>query len=468
MSAAERHTAQSGHVPRRGAWPRAVLAAGWFVLHVGLALAMHRYALVATGHALLTYLAGLVVVAGRRPQRVVHVAAYIVGAEVLWRMTGAAVFWEFGKYATASLFLLAACRIPSRGRALLLSALYFALLLPSIWVTMSTLDSSVVVGEISFNLSGPFLLAVSCVLFANLRPGSVDLRVTAAAMLGPIAGIATLTSYTLLSTQIVFGRGSNFESSGGFGPNQVSSALGLGAVAAVAVGMAAKSKLSVRVSMLGFGLTLISLSALTFSRGGLYTALASCFVGGLALASDRRARLRLLLASVLFVGLAGYWVLPRLISYTQGALGARLASTDPTRRDQLARGDLEAWREHPLLGTGPGGSQRYHEESITAHTEYSRLLAEHGVFGLAALAVLVLLGVDAFRRARSRERRAIVLALFTWSLLFMIHAAMRLAAPAFLFGMAFFFGTDATVMRRAPRSLLDRAASPLAARTRPV
>jgi O-antigen ligase len=327
-------------------------------------------------------------------------------------------------------------------------------------VTISTFDTPVAIGEISFNLSGPFLLAVSCMLFANLPPGSINLAATASVLLGPIVSIATLTSSGLLSTEIVFGTGSNVLSSGGFGPNQVSSALGLGAVAAVALAMGNKSKLAARVAMLSLGLVLLSLSALTFSRGGLYTALAACFLGGLALAADRRARLRIVVVSGLFVALGGYWILPKLVSYTQGALGARLESTNTTGRDELFRGDLEAWREHPLLGTGPGGSQRYHERSVTTHTEYSRLVAEHGVFGLGALAVLIVLVIDVVRRTRSRERRAVVLALFTWSLLFMMHAAMRVAAPAFLFGMAFYFGAEVSVMRRSQRRPLDLYASP--------
>ena len=444
----------------------ALLGVAWIVFHIGLALAMRRSATVATAHAGLTYLVGLWIVAGRRPQRVVQVGAYVIGAEVLWRMTGASVFWEFGKYATASLFLLAACRIPGR-RTLLLPALYFGLLLPSIWMTVEGLSPSTAVGEISFNLSGPFLLAVSYILFANLRPGSVALRLMGMVMLGPLMSIATLTMSGLLTTQIIFGTTSNLGSSGGFGPNQVSSVLGLGSVVAVAVAMSGRWRLPARVAMFGLGVLFLSLSALTFSRGGLYTALAALFSGGLALAADRRARLRVLLAGAVFVGVGGYWVLPKLVSYTQGALGARLASTDPTGRDQLFRGDLAAWKDHPFLGTGPGGSQRYHERSVTTHTEYSRLLAEHGVFGLAAFGVLAALALDAYRRARSRQGRAIVVTLLCWSLLFMAHAATRVAAPAFLFGMAALGSADAAARRGSRRDVVSQPAASGTARTVP-
>src|SRR2546430_7771451 len=45
-----------------------------------------------------------------RIDRVVYAAAYIAGSEVLWRMCGAAVFWESGKYAVILIFAIALAR----------------------------------------------------------------------------------------------------------------------------------------------------------------------------------------------------------------------------------------------------------------------------------------------------------------------------------------------------------------------
>ena len=51
--------------------------------------------------------------------------------------------------------------------------------------------------------------------------------------------------------------------------------------------------------------------------------------------------------------------------------------------------DLELWARNPILGVGPGmaawGREEILDARISAHTEFSRLLAEHGLFGAAAL-----------------------------------------------------------------------------------
>src|SRR6186997_2370656 len=75
----------------------------WFIIfsvsHIPLALLIYRSTMIATVHALTTFAVGLwwSMSGSRNVPRVVYTAAYIVGAEVLWRMTGATVFWEFGK-----------------------------------------------------------------------------------------------------------------------------------------------------------------------------------------------------------------------------------------------------------------------------------------------------------------------------------------------------------------------------------
>jgi O-antigen ligase len=71
-----------------------------------------------------------------------------------------------------------------------------------------------------------------------------------------------------------------------------------------------------------------------------------------------------------------------------------------------------------------------------AHTEYTRMLAEHGMFGLLAMLVLFAIAIRTFQRARALEARAFVGALFVWSALFMLINAMRLVAPAFVAGLA--------------------------------
>src|SRR6185295_18088016 len=63
-------------------------------------------------------------------ERVAFVIAYLVGAEVLWRMAHVPVFWEFGKYGSAMIAITALVR---RGHVSIpkLPLTYFALLIPA-------------------------------------------------------------------------------------------------------------------------------------------------------------------------------------------------------------------------------------------------------------------------------------------------------------------------------------------------
>ena len=255
-------------------------------------------------------------------------------------------------------------------------------------------------------------------------------------MLAPTISVAMLVGWrTYFLASATFGQGSNFESSGGFGPNQVSAALGLGAM--VALGCAAEGGQVLLSRMLFFAIALLlwAQSALTFSRGGLYGSLLACIIAGICMLGQRRHRRRAAVAGVLVVGGAWY-LLHRLETFTSGALGRRLESTDPTLRDQLVVTDLQVWMKNFVWGLGPGGSSAYHVEGTAAHTEYTRLLAEHGALGLVALCLLALIVLQRYKAAWPRDRRALAAALLTWSLLFMMHSATRIAAPTFLIGAA--------------------------------
>jgi len=55
---------------------------------------------------------------------------------------------------------------------------------------------------------------------------------------------------------------------------------------------------------------------------------------------------------------------------------------------------LNIFADNPLLGIGPGaGTEKRvdygYGDRVAAHIEYSRLLAEHGLFGVFSLLILV-------------------------------------------------------------------------------
>src|SRR5206468_3635149 len=105
-------------------------------------------------------------------------------------------------------------------------------------------------------------------------------------------------------------------------------------------------------------------SALTFSRGGLYCAMGSALAGSLFLVKSNRARVKLLVGAILIFTIGYFIVLPRLEALSQEKLKARFQNTAPTGRDRLAGAELEAWRENPFFGLGPGGAESHRHELV--------------------------------------------------------------------------------------------------------
>ena len=146
---------------------------------------------------------------------------------------------------------------------------------------------------------------------------------------------------------------------------------------------------------------LISLAALiaTFTRG----AWAGFAAGALALLPAARRRTRWLIVGGLVVVVAALLAMPyqvRVRFLTLNELRHRvLTMADPheagvTERLHMWRSGLAMWREHPLLGVGPGGVKREYPryalpEAVkkrTGHVHNTplQILVERGILGLAA------------------------------------------------------------------------------------
>ena len=107
-------------------------------------------------------------------------------------------------------------------------------------------------------------------------------------------------------------------------------------------------------------------------------------------------------------------------------------------RVDIVRDDLRIFKGTSIPEQGPGMAAGYrylYYRGAAAHTEFSRMLAEHGLLGLAAIILLILIAVRNVRAETQREDKAVTVSLVLWSIAFMFINAMRLVAPAFLFGL---------------------------------
>jgi O-antigen ligase len=424
----------------------------FLVGHVLLALSMRRVPGVSTTHAVVCLLVGIYVAARMPVRRVANVIAYIAASEVLWRMARASVNWEFGKYSVSLIILIALFRMNTR-RNRILALGYFMLLLPSALLTLIAIDNPDRARQlVSFNLSGPLSITLCVLYFSNTRITDIDLRNLLLTVLGPVMGIAARSFSSIAAAgQIDFMNASNRIGSGNFGPNQVSAALGLGILCLLLLQFEPKLSLRLRLALIALTVGFSVQSALTFSRGGLALAFAGAFAAAVYLVRQARTRMILVaVASLLFV-VGRYVVVPKLDEFTKGKFAQRYTSLDSSGRTMLAQFDLQIFTEHPVLGVGPGVSTELHEEmghGGASHTEFTRVLAEHGVVGVISLLLLAVIVVKTLLTPRTPRTRALVAAFLAWFVLFMVIDALRMVAPAFACGVACSIAFSASKPRR--------------------
>lgn len=433
---------ESSGLPER----RTSLASGWLgawilaAIHLPLAVVMFDHEWLAKGHFLATALIGLGLTARFRSAAVPTLAAlYIASAEVLWRMTRGYFFWEQAKYLLILFLALAFLRSRSRGTLTeRLSLLLPLFLLPSCVLTIEYLGFTFEARRaIAFNLAGPIALGMACVVFSRLSVREVDPRHLMMAGLLPLVGTAGISVYSLLTAEdLFFGLESTTVVTGSYGPNQVSAVLGLAALYAVVFGLATGSRIS-RGLAIALAVGFLSQAALTFSRGGVVAAVFALAVLLVHLIARDRTRTSLLMATALVALLSVFWLLPRLNELTGGNLAQRYSTWEMTGREEIMQGDLELFLRHPWLGVGPGMSPwlRTERQGQAAHTEFTRLLAEHGLFGGAAILIVAAIPWLAYRRAPTRAAQGWVACFVTWALLAMAHSATRIAPISVVFAL---------------------------------
>jgi hypothetical protein len=164
----------------------------------------------------------------------------------------------------------------------------------------------------------------------------------------------------------------------------------------------------------------------------------SAFIGSLFLFRDNRTRIKLIFVAIILSLLVSYVLVPWMDNFTEGTIITRFKDLNPTGRDKIALLDIQLWMDNPLFGSGPGGGAYHRSTQLTsaAHTEFTRMLGEHGIFGLISLILYLVMAIKSFKNATSIGSKALVSVFIIWSTLSMLHIAMRLVAPAFIFGLA--------------------------------
>ncbi|MFC1584255.1 O-antigen ligase family protein [Fibrobacterota bacterium] len=387
-----------------------------------------------------------------------YFAGYLLGLELVLRMTNTAIIWEFGKYSIAFLFALALFvekRPMSYSR---IFAPYVFLLIPGVILTDPGVTNDPWREMVSSSLSGALVLTVSAAYFYK-RTLSIEnvLNMSFLALMPFVSCLVYLTRNFMGLSEVTFKQTSNFELTAGFGPNQVSTALGF-AVCLIFINKLNRRNIMAH-GLIDWGLAagFLVFALLSFSRGGVISAVISCafglFISLMGAREKKDFHRNFYLMVICTIG--GYQLIQYLNTYTEGALEERYQVVMDretlgekgekhafTGREQILRIDFQIFKDHPVFGVGAGMGKWKRREygfgrKVAAHTEFSRLLAEHGVFGMAVLVLWIMIPFFHFRKLKNKENRALFTICMSYAFLTMSHSAIRIAIPAVLYGMAF-------------------------------
>ncbi|NPA35291.1 MAG: hypothetical protein GXO47_00410 [Chlorobi bacterium] len=395
-----------------------------------------------------------------RGSRAGFYAMYIMGFEIVYRASGMALSAELGKYLSI-LILLTGLLAGKRKYIPYVFVFVLFLLMPSIFLTEAE-NLTWIRKLVMFNISGPLTLVFSGMYFykrpvlKNYFNQGMKLAfypaLTLLVMLSLKAGLDSISFYSVKSSGMM---------SGGYAPNQVSTAIGwfflLGLIELI---RGNRLLLNIVFDITAITLLLIR-GLLTMSRGGMLGAVMALLLAvAYALLIDSRLRvlMKKIFIPALFVGLilfSGIWYANKLSnnyilyryegkSTREVLYGEKTKNKDYlTGRGEIMEGDIAAFKAYPILGVGYGMSSRWHALTLgkgaVAHTEFSRLLSENGSLGLLILLIcyifIPLRYFFTITLFRPGQLHFIAFLVFSYATMF--HAAMRLAIPGVLYGASF-------------------------------
>ncbi|AIN73493.1 O-antigen ligase family protein [Flavobacterium psychrophilum] len=420
------------------------------LLHIGLGILIYMASKLSIPYGLAILSVGLLTILKTQntKNQVLYFCAYIVGSEVILRMTGGSLSYEIGKYSVI-LFMLMGIYFSGFSKNSFLYWIFLILLLPGVLLATVTLKLDTDIQKsIAFNISGPVCLGISALYCYQRKITLKELDNILFCMLCPIITTVTyMFLYTPSVKKIITSTQSNFETSGGFGPNQVSTIVGLGVFIMFSrLVFHSKNK---QIIVLNTTLLLIMAfrGIITFSRGGMLSSavMIALLLLILFFVTQRAAKIKLLWMVVFsFVAFLIIWSYSS--SQTNGLIAKRYANEDASGRvkstllsgrEEIIGSEFDMFLANPIFGIGVGkGRENRLEstgESIASHNEISRMLAEHGSLGALGIVILFVTPLVLYTNNR---RHIYLLSFFAFWILTINHAAMRLAAPAFVYALS--------------------------------
>ena len=420
------------------------------LLHVIIGYAIYLFQPIAMLYAVgsIIYYMVKILVQSNKPIVVLEGACYVAAAEVFFRMTDGLVFYETGKYSVI-IFIIMGLYFYDFKEKIFVFVIYLFLLVPGIIVTYLSVTHDIDFRKtILFNISGPLSLFFTAI-YCYKRETNINTYIKLLDII--VLPIIAMSSYLYFFTpdlqEVITGADANFAASGGYGPNQVSTILGLGIFALIVRLFIPYKNLILRLVMYAVLAFFCYRALVTLSRGGVFTAIimAVIFIIGYYNFTKEQVKAKQISKLILIGGGAMIvWIVS--VTQTNNMLYNKYTNRNAkgmkqpdfsSGRFMLIESELDVFSQNPIFGIG-AGMGKFHRLEImgqvkASHNEITRLLSEHGVFGI--LSILLLIGVPLFHYLNDTRNLFIIPFLLFW-LLTISHSSMRIAAPGVFYGLA--------------------------------
>lgn len=417
----------------------------WIILHILLAFLAVYLPVSAKLWCIFTFFGGFYLIVKNKNQHeeAILSCAYFVALEVLLRICNAQVLgYEMAKYAIV-IFLLLGNMFKQRAKSNQIWLIAIALLIPSILITKHFESAR-------FSTSGIISLLFAAYYFQGKVVDRYFFLKLMSVILLPIISMAIIiTLKTPDYSTIEFTANSNAEMSGGLAPIHVSTCLSIGLLIAIMLTLLNQSVFSIKWIDYAVIFLLLFRVIFTFARSGLFALIISLSGFLLCYMASRGIKKHKSIFRAIIIGFVGVIAWITIANITGGMSINRYTGRDTygersedvtTGRGDLFEQDIDIFLHNPVLGVGAGNVAEYrishYGRPHTSHTEYSRLLAEHGLFGAIVLLILIIEPIKHFRITKGWTRLFFI-AFVLFTLTNIIPGSTRTALPMFIYGLAF-------------------------------
>lgn len=420
------------------------------LFHVVLGFLVYLFPFVAKIYGYAIFIVGFfyVIKKQNRNNEAIIAAAYIVGSEVFLRMTHGNPLYEISKYGVM-VFIFLGMYYSGFSKSATPYWLFLLLLVPAVVLTTFVLNYDTNMrNSIAFNISGPVCLGI-CSIFTYRR--KIPLEQMNSILLSMGLPIVTCMVYLIFYTpnirDLITSTQSSAETSGGFGPNQVATILGLGMFIFFSrTILESRTKFMLGLNLL-IAINMTYRGIVTFSRGGMITGFLMILILLLFLyyKSNYTGRVKMNYVMV-FMGVTMVATWAYTSFQTGGLIDKRYANEDArgrekeskfTGREDVARGEIDLFLKNPVFGVGVGKGVELRQEETgngtLSHDEITRMLAEHGSLGIVGLLILFFTPLALYIENKFNMFLLCFVAFWFFTI---NHAAMRTAAPAFVYSLS--------------------------------